>query len=144
MSRASLLVNKILEADDGFDAREYLLSFPARSPRIRISCYSLTPGPEDGDEGEEEHGWFNEEGVSMEPDEFDQEEGHTCADLAIKYLNSEGAIHPSSSHFHDGIWYSDGGNTNVYTGEVTTKHYHLVDFDGEEQKKIFYEVAMRI
>lgn len=116
-------------------------------PHIRIS-YSriIWVDPEDPDGYEEEHGWIDEEGVEFEPDEFDIEEGMTpsesIVEQAVKFLQDEGAMHASSSHFHIGVWYStEFSVTDFGTGEEEERSFHLKDFSPEEEAEIFKEVA---
>ena len=40
----------------------------------------------------EEAGWEDEEGVEVEPDEYDLEEGKTVVDLAVDHILSEGHV----------------------------------------------------
>lgn len=142
-SRATAIVNKLLEADEeAFDAREYLLASTGR--RIRISYVTITPeSAEAGDVAD--RGWIDEEGEDMDPDKFDIEDGVSAAQKAAKFLNDKGAYHPSSSPFHTGVWYSDSPEVIDYaTGEEEERSYHLSGFTPEEEQKIFNEVALKI
>jgi len=144
MSRATAIVNKLLEADE-FNAREWFLTPPtATGRRIRISYSTYTEESiEAGDAAD--HGWIDEEGVEMDPDEWDLEEGTTAAQKAAKFINDAGAYHASSSHFHPGIWYTDDPQVTDYgTGETEERSYHLSGFTPEEEQFIFNEVAMKI
>lgn len=40
----------------------------------------------------DDKGWEDEEGVSMEPDEYDIDEGKSAIDLAVKYLTDNGPV----------------------------------------------------
>lgn len=142
MSRATAIVDKLLETDE-FNAREWFLTPPsAAGRRIRISYSTYTEDSiANGDTAD--HGWEDEEGVEMDLDEWDIEDGTTVAQKASKFLNDKGAIHPSSSHFHPGIWYSDSNN-DWRGDELVEYHYHLSGFTPEEEEDIFNEVAMKI
>lgn len=141
MSRAAAIVDKLLE--DEFDARQWFLTPPAGTGRrIRISYSIVTPeSAEMGDAAE--HGWVNEEGEEMDPDEYDFAEGITAAQKATKFLNDSGAIHPSSSHFHPGVWYSAQGEMDT-DGNTEERSFHLHGFTPEEEQEIFNEVALKI
>ena len=70
-------------------------------------------------------------------DEFD-DEGVTAVDKAIRFLTREHSVMPSSSHFHEGLYYSDADNDTDYrTGEETQHSYHPVNFTVDEQRAIF-------
>lgn len=114
---------------------EFLLRMEQPFPRIRISFEQLTP--ESAEHGDiSDSGWVDEDGVSMVPDEFDKEEGLSCADLAAAYLKREGAVEASSSRFHPGVWYSTGFSTIDYaTGTEEQRSYHLVDFSEAEERQ---------
>jgi len=143
MSRATAIVDKLLEADEDFDPREYLLNPPAATGRrIRISYSTYTEDSIAAGDAED-HGWENEEGVEMDPDKWDIEDGKTAAQKATEFLNEKGAIHPSSSHFHPGIWYHDSNN-DWRGNELIEYSYHLSGFTPEEEQEIFNEVAMKI
>jgi len=134
----------VKEGDDDFDARDWLLNPPEKpGKRIRIS-YSLytEDSIEAGDAAD--HGWEDEEGVEMDPDEWDIEDGITAAQKATKFLNEKGAIHPSSSQFHPGIWYNSSSNDWNNDNELIEYSYHLSGFTPEEEQEIFNEVAMKI
>ena len=93
--------------------------------RIRIAYGIVTP--ESASIGDyAKTGWIDKKGVVIE-----------SVDDAIEFLRNNGAVYPSSSHFHPRCWYSDDGNTNFRTGAVETRSYHLVGFSEDEQEAIF-------
>jgi len=120
------------------DPKEYLLTHTRpREPRVRISYAQTTPeSAEQGDTSET--GWIDEEGKSMELDEWDIETEATLASKTAAFLQSEGATHASSSHFHPGVWYSTDYQTIDYaTCTDEERCFHLVDFTEEEEKEIW-------
>jgi hypothetical protein len=131
------------ESADPDDPAEFVASMPdLPGPRITISYYKVSP--ESAANGDyEETGWIDEEGVSMEPDEFDYSEGITAADKAIKFLKKECATRQSSSHFHVGVWYSDGVSQDYRTGVETELAYHLHGFTEEQEKQIWNAIVKR-
>jgi hypothetical protein len=143
VSRATAIVDKLLEADE-FNPREYFLTTkPLPGKRILIS-YEIFTEESMANGDAEESGWIDAEGEDMEPDEWDREENITAARKAANFLNDKGAIHGSSSHFHPGIWYKDSGGVNNLTGEEEQRSYHLKGFTLDEEEFIFNEVHMRI
>ncbi len=106
-------------------------------PRILITFNKTTP--ESAETGEwSDSGWIDEEGVSMAPDEIDQEEGKTAVDLAVEYLWKEGATDHSSSGFDQGGWYSTGwSTTDNNTGEEEERNYHLEGFTPQQEREIY-------
>lgn len=103
-------------------------------PRIRISYTEITF--HDDGEYDDEHGWIDEEGVEMSPDEFDMEEGLTSVDLAVKFLEGKYVNEASSSDFHVGVWYSTTDEDTMHAKSIE-HHFHLVDFTPEEEKQIW-------
>jgi hypothetical protein len=104
---------------------------------IRSTFSRITPGEGDDDEPDEEHGWIDEEGVDMEPDEYDREEGLTAVDKAVKFLEREGVMEASSSAFHPGVWYSTEYSVTDYsTGEEEQRSYHLKGFTPDEEREV--------
>lgn len=103
-------------------------------PRITVSFDVVTEeSAQDGDTAE--HGWEDEEGQSMLPE--DDEEG-TVVDLAIDFLEENGASQSSSSAFHRGVWYIPlEPEIDLRSGEATYRSFHLVEFTEEEQREIF-------
>ena len=99
-----------------------------------------TIAEESAADGDTEDGGYSDY-ESMEPDEYDTEDGKTAVDLAIKYLTHKRCVETSSSHFHEGIWYSDSdSDTDYRTGEEERHNYHLVNFSINEQRAIFEAV----
>jgi hypothetical protein len=125
------------EAFDPDDPAEFISRMPVLSPRICITFSQTTP--ESSEQGDySDSGWIDEEGKSMEPDEFDREERLTAADLAVKFLQDEGVMEPSSSDFYPGVWYSTEWHTvNYRTGTDEERSYHLRDFSEAEEKAIW-------
>lgn len=107
-------------------------------PRRITTTFSRTT-PESAAEGDfSETGWIDQEGVDMNPDDFDREEGVTVADKAAAYLFNEGAYTTSSSQFHPGMWYStEWSTTNYQTGEEEERNFHLVGFSEEEERAVW-------
>ena len=100
-----------------------------------MTTYATTT-PESIEQGDyADHGWEDEIGQSMLPDQYDREEGLTAADLAVDYLQSEGAIHPSSSHPSRGMWYTTSPQINEW-GESIEYSFHLRGFTPEEEMEI--------
>jgi hypothetical protein len=125
---------------DDVNPRDYLKALPERDPRITITFARTTPeSTEQGDFSET--GWIDEEGVSMLPDEFDEEEGISAADKAVKFLTNEGAVHPSSSDFYPGTWWSTEWSTVDHrTGEDEERNFHLKGFTEEEERQIWIAI----
>lgn len=116
---------------------------PAGNPRITITYEIVTPeSAEHGDA--EERGWIDEEGVDMTPDQYDLEDGETAASKAVEFLQNEGASEPSSSAFHDGVWYSTpDGNQDYRTGATEYRSFHLNDFTPEDEEAIYAAMTSR-
>ena len=134
---------EILEAED-FNAREYFLKTPMYGDRRIRTTYEVW-SPEAVEAGDtDDRGWLDEEGESMEPDEWDREEGVTAAKKAAKWLNDHGAIRCSSSQFHPGIWSSNGGTEDYRTGDREEHSFHLSGFTEEEEREIWDEVYCKI
>lgn len=138
----ALSPNSVAEnAEDPDDPNRIVNDFIQKAgelrPRITISFSQTTP--ESAAEGDHsDSGWIDEEGVEMIPDNFDYEEGLSAVDLAVKFLDKEGAWHASSSHFYPGVWYSTEYSTIDYrTGTDEERCFHLKDFSDEEQREIW-------
>jgi len=132
MSKRALMVVAALLENDDVSPSELAASIPDRRPRITISYSIVTPeSAANGDTAD--NGWENEEGVSMEPDEFDREDELTVAHLAAKFLRDKGANEASSSHFHTGIWYTSREEDHT-SSDSTEYNYHLKDFTPEEEE----------
>lgn len=113
---------------------------PTRNRRIKIAFERYTPESiEKGDAAE--RGWIDEEGISMEPDEFDIGDGLTAVELAAQFLHDRG-VEPSSSHgWHPGLWYTDrDAEQDPHTGEYTLQSYHPAGFTDEEQAQLVERV----
>jgi hypothetical protein len=106
-------------------------------PRIRISYETLTPSDEEDEWPEEERGWEDEEGVSMIPDEWDREEGLGPVDLAFNFLKDNYATDFSSSSMDLGGWWSASGESDIRTGAVTTRFFHLTGFTEDELEQVY-------
>lgn len=140
MTRAHAIVDKLLENEDA----EYVKSEVERlQPIHRISIsFSKYKFHEDGSgDYEEEHGWIDEAGEDMEPDEIDIEDGADAVSKAIYFLSRKGALEPSSSDFHPSVWYSSGYDENYSNGEQTEEHYHLKGFTDEEEARVYAALA---
>jgi hypothetical protein len=112
---------------------------PDRDPRVAITYEMITP--ESAEEGLfADTGWIDEEGVSMQLDEWEVDEGTTLAEKTAKYLYDQGAWEPSSTWFHEGIWYTEYGESDFRTGEVENRSYHLRDFTEMEQGAVYNEL----
>ena len=90
--------------------------------------------PESAENGDfEETGWEDEH-VSMEPDEWDVEEGITAVDKAVEYIQDRGPVQNS------GNWYStvDASGTRDYyeKGKEVYYSFHLNNFSAEEEAEI--------
>lgn len=114
----------------------------ARDRRILVTYEIITPeSAEEGDAAE--RGWVDDEGSSMEPDEYDLEEGITAVDNAVKFLCHDGATEASSYPFSVGTWYTTEGDPDYRTGETEYHSYHLKDFTPEEERVIYDGVVTR-
>ena len=106
--------------------------------RIRVSFSRYTEESiEQGDS--EETGWEDEEGVPMEPDWLDQDEGITAIDKASTYLLNEGVYEASSSEFHSGMWYM--ADTGWEGDDLMEYHYFPTGFTEEEERALFENVV---
>lgn len=108
-----------------------------RERRITTTFSQTTP--ESAEQGDySDTGWIDEEGVDMNLDEYDREEGLTVAEKTAKWLFNEGASEGSSSHYHHGMWYSTEWSVNDYsTGEEEQRSFHLDGFTADEEEEIF-------
>ena len=123
--------------DDPDDPMTFINAMEMPNPRITVTYSQTTPeSVEQGDTSAS--GYIDEEGKPMTPDEFDYEEGLGVADLAVKFLTDEGAVHASASHFHPGVWYSTEYQTIDYrTGTDEERCFHLVDFSEAEELDVW-------
>ncbi len=105
--------------------------------RKSISVNYSRVTPESAEEGEpSETGHL--ETVPITLDEYDREEGLTEADLVVKVLKNEGAMYPSSTAFHRGVWYTTESQVIDYgTGEEEERSFHLKGFSQVEERDVF-------
>lgn len=99
--------------------------------------------PESAEQGDyADQGWENEEGVSMVPDKWDDDDV-TAVDKAVDFLNRKGATEPSSSPgFTVGISYTTmDSDVNYETGEDTYYTCHLYGFTPLEEYMIWGRVT---
>lgn len=106
----------------------------------KIQVYFQTVTPESAADGD-----FAETGdhdvLDVTPDRHDIADGITAVDLAVKALKDAGASEASSSHYHNGIWYSTvDADEDLRTGEQTFYSFHLEGFSETEQKQIFEKI----
>jgi hypothetical protein len=107
-----------------------------------VNVYFARVTPESAEDGDFSDTGVVDEGVSLEPDKWEREEGFTAVDLAVKLLQKAGATEPSSSHFHKGIWYATGFEVVSYrTGEEEERTYHLKGFTEREEREVFDAIA---
>jgi len=128
--------------EDEDDPQEFINRLAVPQPRICTSFSQTTP--ESSAQGDSsDHGWIDEEGVEMTPDEIDAEEGLTTVDLAVKFLYDKGAIHASASHFHPSVWYSTEYCVIDYaTGTDEERCFHLKDFSEAEEQAIWDKLQL--
>ena len=131
-------VRESLEDEIG-DLKAYALQHGNGPQNQRIVTTFSTITPESAAQGDfAETGWEDEEGFDCTPDEFDEEEGKTVADIAAKFIYEKGAVSQSSSHFYPGAWYStDMQDTDFVTGEQTEHNFHLVGFTPEQEQEVW-------
>lgn len=104
--------------------------------RIKITYDIVTE--ESAKEGDfAANGWIDEEGETIQPDAYDLEEheGELAAvvALSVNVITKRGSIEASSSHWHNGLWYSE---IDSEMGEP--RHaYHLDGFSEQEEQAIF-------
>ena len=89
----------------------------------------------------EDRVWLDEEGESMEPDEYDIEDGLSVIDKTVKFLQSKGAIHPNDSM--NARWWSTEEEMDMHTGERMIKSYHLNNYTEEEKAEINKRMGRR-
>lgn len=106
-----------------------------------VTTFSRVTPLDDGSDYpyEEEHGWIDEEGRTIDADST----GSYVED-AVRFLRDEGAIHASSTQFHKGIWYSTEYSTTDYgTGEEEERSFHLKGFTEEEEREVYDALKRR-
>lgn len=120
------------------NVRDFILNSPNVPPARIVTTFCKTT-PESVEQGDySESGYEDEEGVIMEPDEIEKEDGITVADKAVDWLRDKGATEASSSDFHVGLWYStDWHDTDYRTGEQTEYSYHLKGFTEQEEREVY-------
>lgn len=110
--------------------------------KIRISYETVTP--ESAAEGDiADSGWIEEEGITIDPDEYDIEEhgGKSAAVVAMVIETIGRYVEPSASCFFPGVWYTDvDSNIDYRTGAENRRSYHLSGFSEDEEKLIFQAI----
>lgn len=109
--------------------------------RIAISFYTITPESAARCEYAEQK-WENKDGVSMEPDRNDEEDGLTAADLAARFLYNHGA-NCEDSGWHPGVCYESGPDQDYRSGSEKFWTYHLVGFSDVEEEQVFNALNQR-
>jgi hypothetical protein len=101
--------------------------------------------PESAEYGDAEDRGWEEQNISMEPDRYDKEDGISAVDKAADFIIPHGPVEPSSSEFHQGIWYTtiDPEQDRAYfeQGESKTYSFHLNNFSVDEEKGIYKKVT---
>lgn len=122
------------------DKENDFFQYPDINKKIKAT-YAVTD-EESSQEGDfKEQGWYDEEGLSMTPDEFDKEEGITAIEKAVDFLVDQGATEPSSTSYHENVWFSTPDpEINYSTGENTYYSFHLEGFSPEEKQEIFNRI----
>lgn len=122
----------IFEGVDGWGL-PIVQEIAALKKKVKIAFQTVTP--ESSAMGDvSDHGWWEE--LEISADEHDRESGLSDADLAANAIKEHGAVEPSSTKYHQGVWYvtvdpeRDGE-------EETTYSFHLNGFSSEEEKKIY-------
>jgi len=95
---------------------------------IKIKTTFATVTPESAEEGElSDQGWLDEEGSEFED-----------IDEVVSFLKDEGAMEPSSSCPHIGVWYATEFQTeDIATGEQIQKSFHIDGASPEEEYEIY-------
>ena len=75
--------------------------------------------------------------ISVELSEDERDTGATIASVAAGLLKDEGAIEPSSTRFHPGVWYNAYLSQDPRTGKYPTKSFFLKGFTEAEQREVF-------
>ena len=116
---------------------------PPKAPRRAIAVsYEIVTSESAELGGAEERGWIDEEGVSMEPDEDDVEEGLTAVDLAVAYLLKHG-VTETSSEPPGGLdtWgIASGYRHHCDTGAEENWHFFLRGFSDEEARAVWTRI----
>lgn len=124
---------------DAIDAKSYLTR--VEPPKLIKTTFSRTT-PESAEQGDfSETGWIDEEGEDMTLEPWEEREGITVVDKAVKFLRREGVSETSSVPWHPGGWYSSGwSDPDMHTMEQEERSYHLEGFTREEETLIFLKL----
>jgi hypothetical protein len=140
MTRAHDIVDKLLENED-MDYVKNELERLEPLHCVRVSFSKIKFDDDGSGNYEDEHGWVDEFGVDMEPDEFEEEDGVDAVLKTIRYLQNEGATGASSYPFTIDTWY-ETQSERQNDGWYYEQHYHLSGFSEEEQARV-YRVIVR-
>lgn len=110
---------------------------------IKITYETITP--ESAEEGDvADSGWIDEEGVDMEPDEIDLDEGLDVIDKTVEFLRDHNA---EPSEMGRGAaprwWTAYEVDVDYATGEVENHSFHLHGYSDEERAEVYLEVRRR-
>jgi hypothetical protein len=93
--------------------------------KVRISYDIVTEeSAKNGDISES--GWIEEEGKNI-----------GSVQEVVDFLESEGAVFPSTTIFHTGLWYHTEAYQDMYSGDWETRYYFLKHASDTEQLEIF-------
>jgi hypothetical protein len=85
----------------------------------------------------------DEDQLNFTPDEYDLEEGLSAAKLAAKYIvQNSGSLEPSSSQFHQGVWYSST-ESDMRTGDQIETSFHIVSATPEQEQELYGLITQR-
>jgi hypothetical protein len=116
-------------------------------PKLITTTYSkVTPGEEDDDEYDEEHGFIDEDGENMNPDEYEIEDNITAIDIAVKFMKDKnGAYEASSSRYSSNTWYTNPEyDEDFSTGAKEKRSYFLHSgWTDAEKEEIFNRMTKR-
>jgi len=90
----------------------------------------------------DDKGWYDEEGQSMEADDFDREEGKTVIDNTVEFLQDKGATEGNEEGMNAAPrWWStvypEHDRDFFEKGESTYYSFHLNNYTEEEKKEIY-------
>ena len=134
MITALSIASRLLE--DDFDLVDEFDGLPDAAPPT-IRAYTTFR-----DEEGEVLDYIEHEPVEFALDEYDIEDGKTIADIAARYLRDEGAVYPSSSHFHKGVWSSSESELK-HDGTYEESSWHLKNFQDGDEEKVFNIICHR-
>ena len=162
------LMNKLAELADVADARGDLEAAAEIDGALRLLSLrsAQVPGPDQPGGGhalriienttsapteqeEDEGNWYDEGETSndytesVEPDEYDLEDGLTAVDLAVRKLQDIGATMPSDSSGAPRWFDTPDSHMDMHTGESTTTSVHLIGFTPEEAMEIASKMGGR-